>query len=348
MSVLERARRWWQGHVTVETVPAAPRRGPQDHVIILDGTLSTLAQGQEGNAALLFYLLTKESRSTARNVYYEPGQQWEGWRNGLKIIEGRGVNPQIRRAYGWLASHYAPGDRIFLFGYSRGAFAVRSIAGVIDRIGLLRREHATERGVRTAFRHYHRSPNSIAAQDFARHFCYPETVIQMVGVWDTVKALGLKFPWFFAPPIATHVFHDHILGDSTLRGFHALALNETRAIFAPILWDTTHGDPSRVEQVWFTGAHGDIGGNIGKWVQCRPLANIPLVWMLEKAEIMGLALPDGWRDYYPTDPNAPMVGTLRGFGLWFLRRSTRIVGRDASESVHPSVALRRPRFWWLR
>ncbi len=346
MSVIERARRWWSGHVTVETVPAAPRRGPQDHVIILDGTLSTLQPGQEGNSALLFYLLTKGVRSTARNVYYEPGQQWEGWRHGLKIIEGRGVDPQIRRAYGWLASHYMPGDRIFLFGYSRGAFAVRSIAGVIDRVGLLRREHATERGVRAAFRHYQRSPNSPAAKDFARHFCDPETVIQMVGVWDTVKALGHKFPWTLTAP--TNVFHDHILGATTLRGYHALAKDETRVIFAPILWDTSDGDPSRIEQVWFTGAHGDIGGNIGTWGQCRPLANIPLVWMLEKAEGMGLALPDGWRDRFPTDPDAPMVGTLRGFGLWFLRRRRRILGRDASESVHPSVALRRHRFWWFR
>lgn len=346
MSLIERARRWWQGHVTVETVPAAPRRGAVDHVVILDGTLSTLAQGQEGNAALLFYLLTKGVRSTARTVYYEPGQQWEGWRNGLHIIEGRGVNPQIRRAYGWLASHYVPGDRIFLFGYSRGAFAVRSLAGVIDRVGLLRREHATERGVRAAFRHYRRSPDSPSAKDFARYFCYPKTVIQMIGVWDTVKALGLKFPWFLTP--ATHVFHDHILGETTLRGFHALAKDETRKIFSPILWDTPQGDPLRVEQVWFTGAHGDIGGHIGTRVQCRPLANIPLVWMLEKAESMGLALPKDWRDRYPTDPNAPMVGTLRGFGLWFLRRGKRVVGRNASESLHPSVAMRRHRFWWFR
>jgi hypothetical protein len=63
---------------------------------------------------------------------------------------------------------------------------------------------------------------------------------------------------------------------------------------------------------------------------------------------MGLALPEGWRDHYPTNPDAPMVGTLRGFGLWFLHRRRRVVGRDVSESVHPSVALRRPRLWWFR
>lgn len=345
MSLIERAKRWWQGSVTVQTAPAAARRGPVDHVIILDGTLSTLDMGQEGNAALLYYLLTKGPRSAARNVYYEPGQQWEGWRNGLNIIEGRAINPQIRRAYGWLASHYQPGDRIYLFGYSRGAFAVRSLAGAIDRVGLLRREHATERGVRTAFRHYQRQPKGASAQEFVRRFCHPQTTVQMIGVWDTVKALGMRFPWFLARPKGVHLFHDYRLGSHILHGYQALALNETRTVFAPVLWDSRLNPQSRVEQVWFSGAHGDIGGNIGRFAQCRPLANIPLVWMLEKAESTGLVLPEGWRDLYPTDPNAPMVGTLRGFGLWFFWRRKRVVGRDPSESLHPTVAMRRPRFW---
>lgn len=348
MSLFERARRWWQGYVTVETAPATRRRGRVDHVIILDGTMSTLEPGQEGNAALLYYLLTQGPRSAVRSVYYEPGQQWEGWRNGIHIIEGRGINPQIKRAYGWLASHYHAGDRIYLFGYSRGAHAVRSLAGAIDRVGLLRREFATERGVRTVMRHYWRGSDTATAQEFARRFCYGDTKIQMIGVWDTVKALGLKFPWFLTKPAANTAFHDRYLGAQVLHGFQALSLNETRMVFEPILWDTRNSALQKVEQVWFAGAHGDVGGNIGRFAQCRPLANIPLVWMCDKAEAAGLALPQDWRDQFPTDPNAPMVGTLRGFGLWFLRRKRRVVGRDPSEHIHPSVALRRPRFWWFR
>lgn len=68
--------------------------------------------------------------------------------------DGPGINRQIRRAYGYLASRYRPGDRIFLFGYSRGAFAVRSLAGIMDRVGLLRADQATERNVQLAYRHY--------------------------------------------------------------------------------------------------------------------------------------------------------------------------------------------------
>ena len=166
LSLFSRIRHWWHGHPIIETEPATPplpgrKRGVVDHVIILDGTLSTLTDGQEGNCGLIFKLLIESGRSAHRTVYYEPGIQWQGWRNGMNLVQGRGINRQIRRAYGWLASHYREGDRIFLIGYSRGAFAVRSLAGVIDRVGLLKREHATERGVTLAYRHYqtrHRFP----------------------------------------------------------------------------------------------------------------------------------------------------------------------------------------------
>ena len=312
-------------------------RGVVDHVVILDGTLSSLEPGKEGNAGLLFLLLKEMGHHANRRLYYEPGMQWEGWLRGMAIIEGRGVAPQIRRAYGWLASGYREGDRIFLFGYSRGAFAVRSLAGVIDRVGLLRREHATERAVRLAWRHYERGADSPAARAFVRRFCLPSVPIEMVGVWDTVKALGMRLPmlWMFAPD--RQAFHSHQLGPSVRHGYHALALNETRVAFAPVLWDCPPGWEGNVEQVWFRGAHGDIGGQIGDFSAARPLANIPLVWMLDRAEALGLALPQGWRERFPCDPSAPMVGTWRSWGKAFLLRRKRVVGRDRSERLHPTA-----------
>ncbi|MES2144129.1 MAG: DUF2235 domain-containing protein, partial [Pseudomonadota bacterium] len=146
-SLLGRLRRWWQGPVPVATAPAAAPhagrvRGVVDHVIILDGTMSTLEAGREGNCGLTFRLLTEDGPRPDRTVYYEPGLQWSGWRNLPALARGRGLNRQIFRAYGWLASHYRPGDRIYLIGYSRGALAVRSLAGIIDRVGLVRREEA--------------------------------------------------------------------------------------------------------------------------------------------------------------------------------------------------------------
>ena len=92
-----------------------------------------------------------------------------------------------------------------------------------------------------------------------------------------------------------------------------------------------------MEQVWFRGAHADIGGQLGNFTQARPLSNIPLVWMLEKAEASGLALPDNWHDRFPCDVHAPMVGTWQRWGKVFLLRRKRVVGADRSESLHPTV-----------
>jgi uncharacterized protein (DUF2235 family) len=320
-------------------------RGVVDHVIILDGTMSSLAEGMESNAGHVFRLLCDGGVRARRRVYYEPGMQWEGWRNGIALMEGRGVSAQIRRAYGWLASQYRPGDRIFLFGYSRGAYAVRSLAGVVDRLGLLTRDHATERGVTLAWRHYERDPDSAAARAFVRRYCHLEVPIEVLGVWDTVKALGLRLPFFWMLSSKRHAFHNHHLGPAIRHGFHALALDETRLAFEPVLWDCPPGWEGNVEQVWFRGAHGDIGGQIGDFAAARPLANIPLVWMLERAEASGLALPEGWRARYPCDPDAPMVGTWRSWGKAFLFRRRRIVGRDRSERLHPSVPGRAAARW---
>lgn len=343
MTVFDRLRHWWRGHPAPTTETAAPppsRRGVMDHVILLDGTMSSLEEGRESNIGLIFRLLTTGGQRAGRNVYYEPGLQWEGWRHGWSIIQGHGFDGVICRAYGWLASHYRPGDRIWLFGYSRGAYAVRSLAGMIDRVGLLRREEATERAVQAVFRHYQGDPSAPAAQAFARAHCHDETLIEMVGVFDTVKSLGIRFPLLWLLLSDRTAFHNHHLGPSIRHGFHALALHETRNAFAPVLWECPPGWEGNVEQVWFRGAHGDVGGQLGDLDAARPLANIPLVWMLERAEAVGLALPQGWKDRFPQDVNAPMVGTWRAWGKWFLIRRKRRLLTDISERLHPSLALR--------
>lgn len=305
------------------------------HVIILDGTMSSLEPGYETHAGLT-YRLCREMGAPL-SLYYEAGVQLPHWRAAPDVLLGRGINRQIRRAYGYLASRYRPGDRIFLIGYSRGAYAVRSLAGVIDRVGLLRADCATERNIRTAYRHYQANPHSDFARSFVAAHCHSGVEIEMVGVWDTVKALGLRLPLLWRWAEAQHSFHSHSLGASIRNGYHALALNETREVFRPELWDCPPGWDGHVEQVWFRGAHGDVGGQLGGYEAARPLANISLVWMLERAETCGLPLPDGWRARFYTDPDAPSVGTWRGWGKLFLLRKARVVGRDPSERLHESV-----------
>jgi len=317
--------------------PTRRLRGRVDHVVILDGTLSTLQDGLETNAGLTYRLLAERAARGAMIVRYEAGIQWADWRATLDVIEGRGINRQIRRVYGLVASRYHPGDRIWLFGYSRGAYAVRALAGMIDRIGLLRADAATERNVTLAWRHYRSETAGTAARYFSQQYCHASAPIEMLGCWDTVKALGIRAPVLWRWSKVEHDFHSLSLGPSVRRGYHALALDETREAFAPVLWATDPDWEGEMVQMWFRGAHGDIGGQIGRYAAARPLANIPLVWMLDRAEAAGLPLPEGWRARFPCDAAAPSVGTLHGWGKAFLHRRRRVVGMDPSEQIHPSA-----------
>lgn len=311
-------------------------RTAQTHVIILDGTLSSLVPLCQTNAARLYTAISGQGLS----VYYAPGLQWANWRSVVDVATGKGINRQIRRAYGWLASRYRPGDRVYLYGYSRGAYAVRSLAGVIDRVGLLRRDQATARRVRAAYRHYECTQGTDAAEAFSRVHCHGRVEIEMIGVWDTVKSLGLNAPVLWRLSEKVHAFHNHDLSGIVRNGFHALAHDETRVAFSPVLWTSHAGFAGRVEQVWFPGAHGDVGGQLGGFEAARPLANLSLVWMLQRASECGLPLPDGWRAGIKTDALAPARGTLRGHGRFLMTRKRRKIGADPSERVHESVHAR--------
>ena len=323
-------RRFATGHSAY-----AKRRGPVDHVIILDGTMSSLTLGEETNAGLTYRLLREEGHAS---LFYEAGVQWSDWWATTDVVTGRGINRQIRRAYGYLASRYRSGDRIILMGYSRGAFAARSLAGIIDRVGLLTASNATVRNIRQIYRLYQYDPDGASARSFRQRYCHPEAPIEMIGVWDTVKALGLRLPIFWRFREDEHAFHNHELGRTIRRGFHALARDETRLAYAPVLWSCPPGWEGEVEQVWFRGTHGDVGGQLGGFDTARPLANIPLVWMLEKLELCGVGLPAGWQARFPTDVNAPSVGQWAGASKLFLMRKPRSIGLDPSERLHESLA----------
>ena len=215
---------------------------------------------------------------------------------------------------------------------------------MIDRVGLLRRDAATERNTAQAWRHYRNArPDDPALRAWRAARCHPEITIELVGVWDTVKALGVRLPVLSRYSEPAHAFHNHDLGPHIRHGVQALALDETRTAFAPILWDSPeHGD-SRLEQLWFRGSHGDVGGQLFGFEPARPLANIPLVWLLERAEGCGLALPAGWRARFAQDADAPSLGTWRRWGKLFLARRRRVVGCDRSEAVHTSAQAYLPR-----
>ncbi|WP_220749220.1 DUF2235 domain-containing protein [Jannaschia pagri] len=307
----------------------------RSHVVLLDGTMSSLDPGRETSIGLIWKMLEEAGHDC---LYYEPGIEWRGLRHAPEVMAGVGINRQIRRAYDFLARRYRPGDQVFLLGYSRGAYAVRALAGLIDRVGLLRQEALTANRVQAAYDFYRLGPTSAQAQRFAAEHCYPEVRITAVGVFDTVQAVGIRWPvlWRLFPEV--HAFRSHRLGRSVAHGFHAMALDETRRAFALERWRTRGARTDSVEQVWFRGSHGDLGGQLGGFGAARPLANVPLVWMLDRLASVGLDLPQGWRDQFPADPEAPSAGNWRGFGPLFVARGRRPVGRDPSEWLHPTAA----------
>lgn len=312
-------------------------RGAATHVIILDGTMSSLEAGHETNAGQTFRILQEVARSANLTVHYEAGIQWRDWSGTWGVVTGKGINRQIERAYGVLASRYRHGDKIILIGYSRGAYAVRSLAGVVDFVGLVKADQATVRNVRQAYRHYRTGGKSEAAKRFRELYCQENVVVEAVAVWDTVKALGLRLPivWRWVQP--QHAYHNLKLGDHVRNGFHALALNETREAYAPVMWAVPPDWAGHIEQVWFRGCHADVGGQVGNFPHSRPLANVPLVWMLGKLEACGLPLPDDWTVRFPQDAHAPSVGSWRGWGKLFWSRRKRIVMSCPTEMIHPSA-----------
>lgn len=317
----------------------APSDGTaRTHLIILDGTRSSLNEGWETNAGLAYKLL-KPSMNAGFFISYFPGIQFsrDTWGSMFDVLTGRGINNQIRTAYGVVASRYRPGDKIYLMGFSRGAYAARSLAGIIDRVGLLDQKHATYRLVRQAFRHYKTDPDTAVARAFSDQYCHSETCVCAIGVWDTVKALGVRLPLIWRAFDGQYRFHSHRIPACVDYGFHALALDETRSAYAPVMWETRADWPGELVQMWFRGNHSDVGGHLLGRSQSRGLSNISFVWMMQQMEHAGLMLPENWQSDYPTDPNGPTVGNWMGWQKLFLARARRPVGRDVSEQVHETV-----------
>lgn len=235
--------------------------------------------------------------------YYHPGVGTDGgwikrlWDGGV----GAGLNRNVMSAYRWLGAHYAPGDRMFIFGFSRGAFTARSLGGMISKCGLLDLRGLPENQAWSRVKSvYQKGYRSSVQPAWDKSWFYPGTgpdgkiPIYFLGVWDTVGALGipddmgildlLDFP-------SNYRFHDTELGANVMHARHAVALDEKRASFTPTLWSNlkSHSD---AKQVWFPGVHSDVGGG---YVQ-KGLSDGALKWMMDEVAPLGLALKPAMRD----------------------------------------------------
>ena len=206
-----------------------------------------------------------------------------------KLIEGAlglGVDDNIRSAYMFIAQNFQPDDEIFLFGFSRGAYTARSLAGLINACGILKRQKLGDLPNAWAYYRSDRPHSPEAFQAKYKTECYPKAEIKFLGVWDTVGALGVPGGLFSLENAEKFGFHDTSPCKAIKHGCHALAIDEHRHDFVPTLWTEPVPEGVRIEQVWFAGSHADVGGGYAT----RSLADIPLVWMAKKAEKDGLAI----------------------------------------------------------
>ncbi len=197
---------------------------------------------------------------------------------------GAGLNDDIIGAYRFLALNYQPGDQIYVFGFSRGAYTARSLVGMIATIGLLTPQGVARNRLESALRIYRNRPREGTNIDIERFRAdtYRNEVtpkIRLLGVFDTVGALG-------APGLTRkrYKFHNVELTTQIECARQALAIDERRLTFAPCLWNTRDNTVTDVKQVWFEGAHSDIGGG---YPDTAP-ADLTLRWMVGEAQRCGL------------------------------------------------------------
>ncbi|MBT9395050.1 DUF2235 domain-containing protein [Hymenobacter sp. NST-14] len=283
------------------------------------------------------------SDGTVQVTYYDEGvgnnpglDRWLG--GGI----GAGLDRNIREAYRFLLYNYAADDTIFFFGFSRGAYSVRSLAGLIQHLGLLPKAH--DFFVPEAYALYRQRPPADADQtvwqqqvDAFRAAHEARTVnIDFIGVWDTVGALGLPLNWFTLFNRRRYEFHDARLSPIIRHAYHALAIDEQRRTFKPTLWENPAPDQI-LEQRWFAGVHTNVGGGY----EHDGLANCTLHWIKEKAVALGLGVDEQFLKFY-----RPWFGDeLRDSMTWFYRLLGRRlrpvgVGQHTHEVVDESVRRR--------
>ena len=310
---------------------------PRNIVICCDGTGNEFGD-QNSNVVKLYSSLIVDDTQIG---YYHPGVGTMGSPSARNRIErewsrlkglafGAGLMTNVSDAYRYLTNSYRPEDRIFLFGFSRGAYTVRALAGLLEVCGLLSpgNEGLIPYAVRL-FACKSRAGKPKGPIDVAKRFkagFSRNVLIDFVGVWDTVSSVG----WIYDPV----VLPDEVRNPIIKVGRHAISIDERRCFYRDKLWghpfQAKEPDcivPQDIRQVWFAGVHSDVGGSYPE--RQSGLSKIALEWMLCEAGDFGLkidfdrarevlgesqALAAG-AEFAPPDPAATLHISLRGFWL---------------------------------
>jgi uncharacterized protein (DUF2235 family) len=351
---------------------------PRNIVLLSDGTGNSAAKLNKTNVWRLYQAL--DLGGDDQIAFYDDGVGTSGFRP-LQLLGGAfgwGLSRNVRDLYEFLCRHYRKGDQIYIFGFSRGAFTARTLAGLIGKCGILdhaetvpihrlpglRRDEVLldtheglKVGVKLAYKSYRRGYNDAPVakiyrrlrdlilgpvpdpETFRRKYSIDRGVeqdeervrIRFVGVWDTVGAVGVpvdELSSMIDNIFYPHRFPDQDLSDKVERACHAIAIDDERYTFHPVLWNERGtADSERISQVWFPGMHSDVGGGYPD----NDLAEVALKWMI------GQVRQDGKRDgglrfnahslraiEQRAQPLGKMHDSRRGLGVYYRYKPRRV------------------------
>lgn len=287
-------------------------------IVCCDGTGNEITENQS-NVLKLFRLInkgTKTSNNSDANAvkqvcYYDPGVGTISDNNpfagisitikrSLGLVTGHGLDENVLEAYKFLIDHYEPGDKLFFFGSSRGAYTVRVLAGFILMIGIMRPEQWNLIGY--AFVAYKKAKDSNShAFHFNRVLESHRPIINFIGCWDTVGTLLVPRADRLGIPALEEL--SYACENKSVACFRqALAIDEQRTMFEPLHWKAGQkhtrspyhsddkGEDQDNQEVWFSGSHSDIGGGAHEDQSC--LSKIPLKWIVDEAVAKGLVIKE--------------------------------------------------------
>lgn len=340
---------------------------PKNIIICADGTGNTTVKGRGTNVFKLYEAVDQnghrfDSSAVQQVAIYHDGVGTESlkWVRIFGGVFGWGLSRNVKQLYGELARVYDKDDRIFLFGFSRGAFTVRTLAGLVTSCGIVDptrypTNHGFWRAVRHAYRYYRRKYQTVFSRllrgkvvigdeelrKFSvgiEAFADPDRkIIHFIGVWDTVDAVGS--PFGFADIINSMVyrfkFPDTTLSSEVGHACHALALDEARQSFQPVLWCERPDEAGRIEQVWFAGSHSNVGGGYPR----QGMSLVALDWMMRKAEEHGLRFLPQHRVLYRdgTDVDDKMYDPRAGLGMFYRWTPRNVSALCRTNNVTPKV-----------
>jgi uncharacterized protein (DUF2235 family) len=325
-------------------------------IICCDGTWNRADQEHNGvpsptNVVKIANRIAKRHDAIPQIVYYGQGV---GTGNMLDRYSGgalgEGLEDNIYDAYRFLILNYEPGDELFFFGFSRGAYTVRSLVGMIQRCGIIRRDAVDK--YRNAIALYRKEGkfNDEESKKFRQDYSISgdkDIKVKFIGVWDTVGTLGIPLRGLRWVTRRKYQFHNTELSEFVDYAYHALAIDEHRAPFEPTLWSYKPKENQKVEQVWFCGTHSDVGGGRSE----RGLSDITLQWMIDKAHNSAeLEFNQTAIGAFPLQPNIESAiynskrglyrvtpGIHRTIGLGKRAKRNDPPQNDPTQSVHESV-----------